>query len=139
MAEVALRRAAARGQLPTEVIGRVGCTTTRLPCSIISGKITGNLSWSISKMRNTSKEAVTNYRKRRKRQGLVRVEVQVRKEDAQLLRNVAGALADPEHAAEARALLRERFASREAKGLKALLAAAPLDGIDLDRSGDTGR
>jgi hypothetical protein len=90
-------------------------------------------------MRNTSKEAITNYRKRRKRQGLVRVEVQVRKEDAQLLRNVAGALADPEHAAEARALLRERFASREAKGLKALLAAAPLDGIDLDRSGDTGR
>jgi hypothetical protein len=90
-------------------------------------------------MRNTRKEAVTNYRKRRKRQGLVRVEVQVRKEDAQLLRNVAGALADPEHAAEARALLRERFASRDAKGLKALLSAAPLDGIDLDRSGDTGR
>ena len=90
-------------------------------------------------MRTSSKTAVMSYRERRKRQGLVRVEVQVRKEDAQLLRRVAGALVDPEHAAEARALLRERFASREAKGLKALLAAAPLDGIDLDRSSDTGR
>ena len=106
---------------------------------MISGKITGYLAELSEDMRTTSKKAVTSYRERRKRQGFVRVEVQVHKEDAQLLRSVAGALADPEHAAEARALLRERFASREAEGLKALLAAALLDGIDLDRSGDTGR
>ena len=106
---------------------------------MISGKITGNFTERLDKMKNTSKRAVTSYRERRKQQGLVRVEVQVHKEDAQLLRSVAGALVDPEQAAEARTLLRERFASREAKGLKALLAAAPLDGIDLERIGDTGR
>jgi hypothetical protein len=92
-----------------------------------------------SMMRNTSKAAVTVHRERRKRQGFVRLEVQVRREDAHLLRSIAGALADPARAAEARALLRERFAPRKAKSLKALLADAPLDGIDLDRSDDRGR
>jgi hypothetical protein len=90
-------------------------------------------------MPKTRKTAVANYRRRMRRQGLVRVEVQVRKEDASLLRTVAGALADPAQAAETRALLRERFASRDARGLKALLADAPLDGIDLERARDTGR
>ena len=90
-------------------------------------------------MRNTSNAAVTVHRERRKRQGFVRLEVQVRREDAPLLRSIAGALADPARAAEARALLRERFASRKAKSLKALLADAPLDGIDLERRDDRGR
>jgi hypothetical protein len=88
---------------------------------------------------NPKKKAIASYRRRMKRRGLVRVEVQARKEDAPLLRSVAGALADPEHGAETRALLRERFASREVRGLKALLAAAPFEGIDLDRVRDTGR
>lgn len=88
---------------------------------------------------NAGKKAITRYRQRMKRRGFVRVEVRVRKEDASLLRNVAGALADPECATEARALLRERFAPRKFKGLKELLAAAPLEGIDLDRARDTGR
>ncbi len=74
-----------------------------------------------------------------KRQGMVRVEVQVRKEDAALVRSIAGALADPQRAAEARALLRQHFGETAANNLKALLAEAPLDGIDLDRSNDTGR
>ena len=52
---------------------------------------------------------------------------------------VAGALADPHQASDARALLRERFGPPAPKGLKALLANAPLEGIDLDRSRDTGR
>ena len=90
-------------------------------------------------MRNTNRAAVTVHRERRKRQGFVRLEVQVRQEDAALLRSIAGVLADPARAAEARALLRERFASRKAKSLKALLAEAPLEGIDLDRSDDRGR
>jgi hypothetical protein len=74
-----------------------------------------------------------------KRKGLVRLEVQVLRADAPLLRDVAGALADPNRAAETRALLRERFAARRAKGLKALLADAPLDDIDLERVHDMGR
>jgi hypothetical protein len=90
-------------------------------------------------MRNINKAAVTVHRERRKRQGFVRVEVQVRQQDVPLLRSIAGALADPARAAVARALLRERFAPAQAKSLKALLAEAPLEGIDLDRSDDRGR
>lgn len=88
-------------------------------------------------MPRTQKTPLASYRRRMKRQGVVRVEVQVHKEDAALVRGVASALVDPRHAAEARELLR-RFAKPETK-LKALLAAAPLDGIDLARVRDTGR
>ena len=90
-------------------------------------------------MPTAKKKAVASYRRRMRRKGLVRVEVQVREGDAPLLRSVAGALIDPDRAAEARALLRERFAPRAVKGLKALLAAAPLEGVDLERVRDTGR
>lgn len=90
-------------------------------------------------MPDTQRKALATYRRRLKRDGLVRLEVKVRKEDASLLRNVAVALTDPARAADARALLRERFGAAEAKGLKALLAAAPLEGIDLGRDRDLGR
>ena len=63
----------------------------------------------------------------------------MRGEDAPLVRAVAAALADPERAAEARALLRGRFAPAPARSLRDLLASAPLDGVDLERSPDTGR
>jgi len=89
-------------------------------------------------MQNTRKAAITAYRERRKRQGVVRLEMQVRREDAPLLRNVASALSDPARA-EVRALLRARFASPKSRSLKELLADVPLDGIDLDRSDDLGR
>jgi hypothetical protein len=74
-----------------------------------------------------------------KRQGVVRVEVHVRKDDAALVRGVVKALGDPERETETRALLRERFGAGRAAGLKALLAAAPLEGIDLARGRDIGR
>jgi hypothetical protein len=61
-------------------------------------------------------------RRRLKRQGFVRVEVHVRKEDATLVRRVADAFVDPERAPETRAVLRQRFAEPPPKGLKALLA-----------------
>jgi hypothetical protein len=73
------------------------------------------------------------------RRGFVRVEVSVRKEDAILVRRVASALSDPSRQAEARRLLEKRFAEPRKVSLKALLAAAPLDGIDLDRSPAPGR
>ena len=82
---------------------------------------------------------VTQWRKRRQRQGFVRVEVQVRKEDASLMREVASALADPAREVETRSLLRERIATARTGGLKALLASAPLDEIELDRPRDFGR
>jgi hypothetical protein len=90
----------------------------------------------LSDTRNTSLE---RYRKRIKRQGIVRVEVSLRKEDASLVRDVARALNDPERRVEARRALSRRFGQASTKGLKALLAAAPLEGIDIERSRDTGR
>jgi hypothetical protein len=73
------------------------------------------------------------------RQGFVRVEVNVRKEDASLVRRIASALSDPSRQAEARRLLQLRFVELPKVSLKALIASAPLDGIDLDRSPDPGR
>jgi len=90
-------------------------------------------------MASTDPSPVTQWRKRRQRQGFVRVEVQVRKEDAALVRDVATALGDPERESETRAILRERIASPRSGGLKALIASAPLDGIDLERPRDFGR
>ena len=60
-------------------------------------------------------------------------------EDASLVRRVASALSDPSRQAEARRLLQQRFAEPPKVSLKALLASAPLDGIDLDRSPASGR
>jgi hypothetical protein len=90
-------------------------------------------------MPSTQKKTLSAYRRRQKRRGVVRLEVHVRKDDAALIRGVAKALSDPARATETRTLLRERFGAVQAKGLKALLAAAPLDGIDLTRQHDVGR
>ncbi len=90
-------------------------------------------------MPSSQRTAVTAYRRRMKRQGVVRLEVHVRKDDTPLVRGVVAALADPEREAETRALLRERFGASPAKGLKALLASAPLEGVDLRRERDQGR
>ena len=86
-----------------------------------------------------AKSSVAIHRARKERQGFVRVEVNVRKEDASLVRRVASALSDPSREAEARKLLRQNFVEPPRASLKALLASAPLDGIDLDRNRDLGR
>ena len=91
-------------------------------------------------MPKTRGTAIAEHRRRMKRRGLVRLEVQVRKEDAPLMRRVARALGDPVQADHTRALLRGRFGEAKAHGLKALLAAAPLEGIELERDrSDIGR
>ena len=90
-------------------------------------------------MANKAKSSVAIHRARKERQGFVRVEVNVRKEDASLVRCVASALSDPSRQAEARKLLQRRFAEPPKANLKVLLASAPLDGIDLDRGHDLGR
>ncbi len=86
-----------------------------------------------------SKSPLATHRARLERRGFVRVEVNVRKNDAGLVRNVAAALSDPSRQAEARRLLQQRFGEPPKVSLKALLASAPLDGIDLDRSRAPGR
>jgi hypothetical protein len=90
-------------------------------------------------MSSAQKKTLSAYRRRRKRRGVMRLEVHVRKDDASLIRGVAKALSDPARATEARALLRERFGAIQAKGLKELLRAAPVEGIDLSRERDLGR
>jgi hypothetical protein len=90
-------------------------------------------------MQSSQKRALSSHRRRLKQQGIVRLEVRVRKEDVSLVRGVVAALADTAGAAEARKQLRERFPMRKGRGLKALLASAPLEGIDLRRSRKTGR
>lgn len=101
----------------------------------------GNLESPAMRQKSTPKppSAVAEHRRRLRSRGLQRVEVQVRGEDAPLVRAVAAALADPDRASEARALLQRRFGPKPTRSLKDLLAAAPLDDIDLTRSRDTGR
>lgn len=90
-------------------------------------------------MPNAQGKALSNYRRRLKRRGVVRLEVHVHRDDAPLVREVVSALADPDRGSDTRALLRERFGAGKAAGLKALLAGAPLDGVDLSRARDVGR
>ncbi|WP_291849261.1 hypothetical protein [Bradyrhizobium sp.] len=86
-----------------------------------------------------AKSPLATHRARMERRGFVRVEVRVRKDDASLVRGVAAALSDPLRQSEARRLLQQRFGEPPKVSLKALLASAPLDGIDLDRSAAPGR
>ena len=90
-------------------------------------------------MPTSQSKAVNRYRKRMKREGWVRCEVNVRREDAPLVRKLAAALGDPEHGPAARAAIRDRFGETPPTRLKSLLAAAPLEGIEIDRSRDPGR
>ena len=90
-------------------------------------------------MTSRKRTPLSSYRQRLKRRGVIRLEVHVRKDDAALVRGVMKALADPERGGEARALLREHFGAGKAEGLKALLASAPLGGIDLGRDRDSAR
>lgn len=90
-------------------------------------------------MSGAQKRALANHRRRLKRRGLMRIEIQVGKNDAALVREIARALADPTQEAETRSLLQRRFGALQAKGLKQLLAAAPLEGIDLTREREPAR
>ena len=62
-------------------------------------------------MTTARKTPLDSFRLRQKRQGLVRVELQVRKKDAAFVRGVAKALVDPAREPEARSLLKARFAT----------------------------
>jgi hypothetical protein len=105
--------------------------------SQFSGIFSGNAR--ILQMSNRAKSSLARHRTRKARQGFARVEVNVRKEDANLIRQVAAALSDQARQAAARAVLRQCFVEPSKVSLKALLASAPLDGIDLDRDHDIGR
>ena len=90
-------------------------------------------------MADSHRKALSNHRKRLKRRGIARLEVRVKQDDVALVKSVVEALADPAREGEARARLREQFGAARANGFKALLASAPLEGIDLRRERDFGR
>ena len=90
-------------------------------------------------MTTDQRKSAAAYRDHLKREGMVRVEVHVREEDAPLIRGAAKALRDPVIEGEARAVLREHFAAGPARGFKRLLAGASLESIDLRRNRDAGR
>lgn len=91
-------------------------------------------------MSTAQKNAVVNHRARLRHQGIVRVEVQTTENDAPLIRQLAKILRkDSARAAELRKQLRDIIGATEQRGLKALLASAPLDGIDLSRRDDRPR
>ena len=87
------------------------------------------------------RNAVDSYRQRQRRRGLLRLEVQAPEADVPLLRRLARVLReDSQEASELRQVLRRALAPESPEGtLKALLEAAPLEGIDLSRPRDLGR
>jgi len=90
-------------------------------------------------MPRSQKKALAAHRRRLKQRGIARLELRVRRDDIPLVRGVVEALSDPAREGETRALLRERFGATHAKSFKAMLAEAPLEGIDLARQVDFGR
>ncbi len=91
-------------------------------------------------MPSTQKTAVDNHRRRLREHGFSRLEVVVPKADKVLIKEVARRLRGAPEEADATRRQLTRLARGESEvGLKALLASAPLDGIDLERNRDTGR
>ena len=90
-------------------------------------------------MTTARRKALSDHRQCMKNQSIVRLEVRGHKDNVSLIHDVVSVLEDPERANEARALLRERLGAGKPRGLKDLLAAIPLEGIDLERDHDIGR
>jgi hypothetical protein len=92
--------------------------------------------------KSAASETVARYRARAQRRGLLRVEVQVPRQDVELVRAVATLLREGPASGAERARQELNALLRTASGaraLKDLLAAAPLEGVELRRSRDTGR
>jgi hypothetical protein len=133
-------RSARSTSIRRSVTSLAGTSNRRLVGAMVSGYISGSKTEVPSIMPiGQRKKALSQYRRRLTRRGVIRLEVHVRKDDAPLVRGIVRALADPNRESETRALLRERFGTGKASGLKALLASAPLEGVDLSRPCDFGR
>lgn len=91
-------------------------------------------------MTKENRKSVSDYRKRQADAGLRRVEVMVPKGDRVLIRRVAATLQDEDdRSRELRQVLRGYVLPPPDGGLKQLLTAAPLEGVDLERSLDDRR
>ncbi len=91
-------------------------------------------------MTSTRVKALTAHRSRLKKRGLARVEVQVPAADADLIRRAAQSLrGEADTAARLRVQLSSLLSAKGEPRLKEILAAAPLEDIDLTRTPDRGR
>lgn len=91
-------------------------------------------------MTNPQKKAVERHRKRQLEKGIVRMEINLPEKDKQLLKSVAASLrAGGQAAEEIRTALRSVVNPYEGMSFKELLEAAPLEGVDLERSTETAR
>ena len=91
-------------------------------------------------MTTAQNRAVQTHRQRLRERGLVRLEVQAPAGDAPWIRRLAKILrAKSGRSERVRRQLRSAVAQDQELGFKELLAAAPLEGIDLTRQRDRGR
>ena len=91
-------------------------------------------------MTTSQKKAVQRHRERQAQRGLIRMEINVPEQDRQMLRSVAGELRRGGLLADRiRKLLASALEGKELVDFKKFLESAPLEGLELERSKDTGR
>ena len=91
-------------------------------------------------MTPSQKKAVQKHRSRQAKKGFVRMEVSVPESDRELLRQTAANLrAGGEIADKTRSAMRSVINPYTGMNFKELLEAAPLEGVDLERSKETWR
>ena len=90
-------------------------------------------------MSTPQKKAIANHRKRQSEKGNVRMEINVPQNDREMLSSLASILrAGGIDADRVRMVLGSALKGEELINFKQLLELAPLDGVDLERSRDTG-
>lgn len=89
-------------------------------------------------MSTSQERALRNYRRRLKQHGIKRLELQASEQDAVLLRKLAKILRGEGHESDS-IRMRLRAMLRKPGNVKELLAAAPLEGVQISRSRDRGR
>ena len=91
-------------------------------------------------MSTPQKKAVARHRIRQQEKGIVRMEINLPEKDRQLLKSVVARLrAGGRSAEDVRTALRSVVNPYEGMSFKELLEAAPLEGVDLERSREKAR
>jgi len=90
-------------------------------------------------MTPAQRDAVNRHRERQSKKGLARMELSVPTQDRELLKSVASQLRKGGFDADRmRMLLKSAVKGEDLIDFKTFLEMAPLEGVDLERSKDTG-
>ena len=90
-------------------------------------------------MTPSQKFAVKRHRKLREKKGHIRLELNAPRQDREMLRSIASELRKGGFSAERmRMVLASTLAGEELLDFKKFLELAPLDGVELERSKETG-